>query len=149
AGHLGLAYADAARATVLSGSGGGVIDGTLNKTSPIDTASGMKYLLGEPLDVTHPAMIVFQNYFDRSDPLVYAPMLIRRPPMGVPAKHVFHSYGVGDTYAPPKTLSNITKGLGVPIAEPQIESEDDPLSPMVPTQARPIIANLDAGDGGL
>jgi predicted esterase len=149
AGHLALAWADAARATVLSGSGGGVIDGTLSKTSPLDTASGMKYLLGEPLDVSHPAMIVFQNYFDRSDPLVYSPMLIRRPPVGVPAKHVFHSYGVGDTYAPPRTLANITKGLGVPVADPLIESIDDPLSPKVPTQGRPIIANLDSGDGGL
>jgi hypothetical protein len=148
AGHLGLAYDTEARATILSGSGGGVIDGTLNKTSPINVADGMKYLLGEPLDVTHPAMVLFQTYFDRSDPLVYAPLLIRRTPSGVPSKHVFHTYGLGDTYAPPKTLGNITKALGVPLVSPVLESIDDALT-MVPQQLRPIIANLDSGDGGI
>jgi hypothetical protein len=146
AGHLGLAYADAVAVTILSGSGGGVVDGVLSKTNPVNVADGMKYLLGKPLDITHPAMIIFQNYFDRSDPQNYAPMLIRRPPMGIPSKSVFHSYGQGDTYAPPKTLANITKALGVPLASPVLESIDDPASPMVMTQARPIIMNITGGD---
>jgi predicted esterase len=149
AGHLGLAYAEAARAAVLSGSGGGVIDGVLSKTSPIDIARGMQFLIGEPLDVSHPAMVLFQTFFDRSDPLVYAPLLIRRTPSGIPSKHVFHGYGVGDTYAPPRTLANITKALGIPLSAPMAESIDDPISAPVPLAARPIIANLDSGDGGI
>jgi len=146
AGHLGLAYASTAPVAILSGSGVGVIDGVLSKTNPINVADGMKYLLGEPLDLTHPAMVIFQNYFDRSDPQNYAPMLIRRPPTGIPSKSIFHTYGQSDTYAPPKTLANITKALGVPLANPVLESIDDPASPSVMSIDRPIIHDVVGGD---
>ncbi len=147
AGVLGLAYATEARAAVLSGAGGGVVDGVLGKTNPVNVADGMKYLLGEALDVTHPAMLIFQNYFDRSDPQVYAPLFIRRSPGGVPSKHVLHTYGLSDTYAPPKTLANLNKALGIPLVQPVLESIDDPASPPVQTEPRPIIGTRVGSDG--
>ena len=146
-GLVGLAHAPGPRAVVFSGAGGGVVDGILTKTSPVDIAAGMKILLGEPLDRTHPAMVVFQTYFDRSDPMVYAPLFVRRPPTGAVGRHVLHTYGLGDTYAPPTTLGNVTKALGVPVVGPVLEAVTDPVAAAVGATARPIIADVKAGDG--
>ncbi len=146
AGALALGFSKTAAAAVLSGTGGGVVDGVLAKTSPLDLASSMKVLLGEPVDAAHPVMVLLQTYFDPSDPQAYGPLLIRRPPAGVPSKHVFHTYGLGDTYAPPKTLANMTEAIGLPLVTPVLEPIVDARTPTWPTTARPVIADLDGAN---
>ena len=145
AGVLGLAFEPAARAAVLSAAGGGIVDGLLRRSSPIDTSATLPLLFGEPLDGAHPAMVLLQTYFDRADPAVYAPLLVRRLP-GVPSKSLLSTFGLGDTYAPPSTLATLTKALGVPLVLPVLAPIEDGW-PTWPTESRPVIANLVGQDG--
>jgi hypothetical protein len=146
-GQLAIAFSSAPGAAVLSGAGSGVVDGLTTKTNPINIAEGMQFLIGEKLDTTHPVMIIFQNYFERTDPLNYGPLILRRPPDGITPKHVYQSYGLGDTYSPPRTLANTAKAIGLPVVMPVLESLADPTTPKVPTTTRPVIGNLTAGNG--
>ncbi|MEO6953782.1 MAG: hypothetical protein ABI321_18415 [Polyangia bacterium] len=146
AGVLGLAFEPVAKAAVLSGTGGGVVDGLLEKSAPVDTSRVLPLLFGESLDRTHPVMVLLQTYLDPSDPEVYAPLLIHQLPTGVPSKNVLFTFGLSDTYAPSRTLANVTKALGVPLVDPVLASIDDGW-PAWPSTSRPIIADLEGQDG--
>jgi hypothetical protein len=113
-GALALAVSDAAPAAILSGHGSWLTHSLLDKTSPVNIAVGMSYLLGEPLNADHPVLTIFQSFFDRSDPLNYNPLIVLRPPGKVASKHVFMSYGSMDTYTPTSTLEASVASLGLP-----------------------------------
>jgi hypothetical protein len=127
-------------AAVFSGAGSYLTASLLDKTMPVNISSGMAFLIGEPLDREHPVMTIFQSFFDRSDPLNYNPLIIRRPPATIPSKHVFMSWGKGDTYTPPSTLEANARSLGLSPAGTVIEDFD------IPAIARPVSANMKAGD---
>jgi hypothetical protein len=108
-------------AAVLSGAGGYLMDALLEKTSPVDAKAGLEFLIGEELSNAHPVMTIWQTYFDQVDTINYAPLLLNRPPQGVPSKHVFMSWGTGDSYSPPSSLKNMAQAAGLPVAAPAIE----------------------------
>ena len=141
---IALAFVPTTHALVLSGSSGGLIDSLLDKTSPVNIKEGMKFLIGEELDDRHPTLTLLQTFFERSDPLNYGPLLIRRPPAGANAKHVFEPYGTGDTYTPSSVQTNIAQAIGL---QQESASLLEPLS--LPTVARPISSNVGAGGGTL
>ena len=107
---------------------------------PVNISTGMAFLIGEPLDTEHPVMTIFQSFFDRSDPLNYNPLIIRRPPATIPSKHVFMSWGKGDTYTPRSTLDANARSLG--LAPVGTAIDDYPATPI----ARPVSADVTAGD---
>lgn len=146
AGVLGLAFEPRCKAAVLSGAGGGIVEGLLEATSPMSTSTALPLLFGEPLDRAHPAMVLLQTWFDPADPEAYGPLLIARLPASVPSKSVLHTFGLGDTYAPPHTLANLTKAIGIPLVEPVLASIDEGW-PAWPSTSRPLVANLDGEDG--
>ena len=141
-GTMAVAYSDAAPLAVFSGAGSFLTHSLLDKTNPVDIGAGMTFLLGEPLDDTHPVLTIFQSFFDRSDPLNYNPLILTRPPAMLASKHVYMSWGSMDTYTPPSTLSANAHSLGVPPVG---------MAPAGYTGlaaiARPVSLNLTAGDG--
>ena len=102
---------------VLSGTGGGVVDGFLGKKLPYDSSVGMRIMLHE-LDITetHPALHVLQYYFDAIDPAIYAPLL-DTPPSGQ-GVHLLQVYGHNDSFTPPKAMRTYAAGANTDLAEP-------------------------------
>jgi hypothetical protein len=140
-GELALPFSNTAQAAILSGAGAFLTSSLLDKSKPVDIGEGMKFLIGEELDRVHPVMVIFQTYFDRSDPLNYNPLLLQRPGSGLASKHIFMTYGPGDSFSPPSTLDANARSLGVPQVAPTIETLG------VPTVSRPVRLNVKGGDG--
>ena len=146
-GALAIAFSDAAPAVVFSGAGAHLTDSLLSKTSPVNISAGMQFLIGDKLDSGHPTMVLFQSYFDRSDPINYNPLIIREPPTGLHPKHVFMSYGTGDTYSPTATLKANAQSLGLAPVNPVLEDYGTPgiarpVSKNVPTNAMLITGGV-------
>jgi len=129
-----------APAAVFSGAGSYLTASLLDKTMPVNISAGMAFLIGEPLDTEHPVMTIFQSFFDRSDPLSYNPLIIRRPPATIPSKHVYMSWGKGDTYTPRSTLDANARSLGLAPVGTAIDDYT------VTAITRPVSANVTAGD---
>jgi hypothetical protein len=138
-GAFAVAVSDAAPAAIFSGHGSFLTHSLLDKTNPVDIAAGMTYLLAEPLDADHPVLTLFQSYFDRSDPLNYNPLIIRRPPDKLASKNVWMSYGSSDTYTPQSTLEASVASLGLPRGAQLLDG------PPASTN-RPVSLNVTGGD---
>jgi len=136
-----MAETDAAGAVVFSGHGSFLTHSLLDKTSPVNIAAGMTYLLQEALDPDHPVLTLFQSFFDRSDPLSSNPLVIARPPGKIASKHVWMSMGTLDTYTPQSTLSASVASLGLP--QDGVVLLDGP----PPSTKRPASLDMTGGDG--
>lgn len=111
-------------AIVLSGQGGDLTQSLLHKTEPIDIASAVPFAL---LDADgsgrlsagefHPALALFQSFFDSVDSVNYARRVLA-PPMGSRGHHVFMTYGLGDTYSPEETMRAYSRAGGFPLVRP-------------------------------
>jgi hypothetical protein len=130
-----------AQAVVLSGAGSVLVEGILGKTEPVDARAGLEFLIGEPLGGGHPVMTLWQMFFDRIDPVNYAPLLIRRPPPGVASKHVWMSWAAADQFSPTATLTATAHAAALDQAAPQLA----PLG--LRPDARPITPGRPGGDG--
>jgi hypothetical protein len=140
-GEIALAFSDAAPAAVLSGAGAFLTASLLDKKSPNDIAAGLAFLLGEPLDGSHPVMTLFQSFFDRSDPLNFNPLITTRPPAGVASKNVFMSWGTKDTYTPMSTLDANARSLHIPPAASPVAEY------LAAAINRPVSLDMTGGDG--
>lgn len=141
AGIPAIAVTGKAPGAIFSGAGSVLVEGILGKKQPVDAKAGLELLIGEPLGGGHPVMTIWQLFFDRIDPWNYAPMLIKRPPAGVPSKHVWMSWGKNDNYSPENTLTATAAAAGLVVAEPQITVLG------LPTDPRPIDPTRVGGDG--
>ncbi|HEY2406304.1 MAG TPA: hypothetical protein VGI10_09885 [Polyangiaceae bacterium] len=120
-GSLAMPYADGVKAVVLSGNGAGLEFSLLNKTSPVNIAAGLPLALQDQSLVPsmytapefNPVLALLQEWIDPADPLHFAHVITAVPEMGHTAKHVFQPFGIGDTYAPPKTLANYALAGGL------------------------------------
>jgi hypothetical protein len=140
-GEIALSATGAAPAAILSGAGAFLTASLLDKTSPQNIAAGLSFLLGEPITAEHPVMTLFQSFFDRSDPLSYNQLIVANPPPMVPAKHVYMSWGTGDTYTPKSTLDANARSLGnLPPVGAVLEDYG------VPALARPASLNFTLAD---
>lgn len=137
-----LAATDLASAVVLSGAGSYLSEGILSKTSPVDAAEALSFVIGEMLTPGHPIMTIWQTYFDRIDPVNFDPLILLRPPAGTAAKHVFMPWGQGDTYSPESTMNITARAMRLHLAEPVVETVTG--LTQVP---RPVSLNRAAGDG--
>lgn len=141
---------------VLSGNGGNLASSLLTKTSPVDIAAVVPLGLMDP-DKSfklaggefNPALSVIQWMFDASDPVNYAPHLIRSPTTQVPSgHHVFMTYGLTDTYSTESTQQAYIRaaGRGMPAVTPMLrplQGDGDP-NPW-PTEAPPVSGNAMIG----
>jgi hypothetical protein len=136
-----LATSSAAPAAVFSGAGAYLTSSLLNKTSPVDADAALKFVIDPDYDNSHPVMTVLQTYFDPTDTINFAPLLIKRPRGATPSKHVFQSYGPGDTYSPPGSMALMAGAAGLHTGSPEIDDLD------LTAATRPVGANLNGGDG--
>jgi hypothetical protein len=113
-------------AAVLSGAGSSLTQSLLHKTSPSNYLAGLTFLIGrradgtvDNIDGSYPVMTLFQNFFDRADPVNYDRSIITVSPTH--PKHVFMTWGTGDTYTPLQTLEANALTLGIPAHTPMLE----------------------------
>jgi len=126
-------------APIFSGAGSFLTLGILSKTSPVNAKAALEFLLGEQLGISHPVMIMWQWYFDAADPVNYGPLLVRTPPAGINRKHVFMSWGQGDTFSPESTMQVTARAVGLPAVQPIVEDIASG------TVSRPVTLNASAG----
>lgn len=111
-GSLAMPYADAYRAVVLSGNGASLMHSLLTKTKPVNISAAVPFVLGD-FDATgklsggdmHPVLTLLQHWIDQADPLNYARVVGRFPETGHAPKHVFQTFGLGDTYSTEATMA--------------------------------------------
>src|SRR5262249_52687355 len=139
-GELALPFTNVARAAVLSGAGAYLSEALAAKKNPFDVPDTLRAVLGETVDAFHPVTILFQTYYDRSDPLTLAPLVLRqsRAP-----KHGYMSWGTGDTYAPKATLELNARGLGLKPVSPILE-QIDPVNMSLGTPISRPVTNIPA-----
>jgi predicted esterase len=155
-GSLMLPYGDVFKAAVLSGNGASLKDSLRTKTRPVDIAAGLPIVLQDPmilahtpenrqsfLDV-HPVLSLLQHWIDPADPLNFAWPTTRAPISGHSAKHVFQTYGLGDTYSPPVTLATFALAGGLSLVENSALASPDPIGGLSAVAA-PLAGNVTAG----
>jgi predicted esterase len=109
-GSLMLPFGDDYRAAVLSGDGASLRDALRTKTKPKNIAAALPIVLQERPNASdpdymawHPVLSLLQQWIDPADPLNFAAVL-GKPLAEHQAKHIFQTFGVADSYSPPKTL---------------------------------------------
>jgi hypothetical protein len=143
-GSLMLPYEPAYIAAVLSGHGGNLTQSLLTKTEPVDVSALLPIALLDmgadgslPLGASHPGLAIWQTFFEAVDPLNYAWRLHRNPIDGDPGRHVFMTYGLGDSFSTEPTMRAYAVAARMHLVEPVL----DPLSPLVTSRPPPLAAN--------
>jgi hypothetical protein len=125
--HAGLlaAYETSLSAIVFSEVGGDLTQSLLHKTQPFDIAASVPLAL---LDFDgaghlatgnfHPALSLFQGFFERVDPVNFGRLLAREPAMGDTGREIFATYGLDDHFTPEETLQAFMQSAGFPIVQP-------------------------------
>lgn len=150
-GSLMLPYADAYKAALLSGNGASLMNALLTKSKPVDIKSLLPIALSD-LAVTgdigeyHPVLTLLQQWIDPSDPLNFARYVATEPLAGHSAKHLFQTYGTGDSYAPPVTLAIYARAGGLSLVKPVVEDTGDkPIDTPLDIVDAPLVGNLANG----
>ena len=148
-----LPYGDTFKAAVLSGNGASLKDSLRTKTKPVNIADGLPIVLQDPMIIgqtpanrqafldVHPVLSLLQQWIDPADPLNYARPMTRAPIGTHTAKHVFQTYGLGDTYSPPVTLATFALAGGLAIVENAAVSAPDAIGGGTPVSA-PLSGNV-------
>ena len=101
-GPMAVPYMAGLKGAVFSGCGGSLTYGLLGKKKPIDASVGMQIGIQDlGTDPSHPVLNLLQNYFEASDPVIYAP-LMNLAPVNSPI-HMLHTMGHGDSFTPVTT----------------------------------------------
>lgn len=110
-GSLAMPYTDGVQAVVLSGNGASLMHALLAKTQPVNLPAVLPLLLGDATfspeseaAIYHPVLSLLQHWIDPADPLNFATSIAFDPPEGRTGKHVFQTFGLGDSYSPPQTM---------------------------------------------
>ena len=115
-GVVALPYEPTFDGALFSGAGGGLIPSLLEKSEPIDIASGIKLALADPQPSEHhPALNLVQLVFDQVDTVNHGRKVLYERVDDNPRPHYFHVYGREDHYTPERTQ----QALGVSVA-PQL-----------------------------
>lgn len=112
-------------ATILSGSGGSLIEIASTSSQPVDVSAVLRTFLSyknnEPLDQFDPVLHILQHVWDLVDPLAYSPNVFQEPFDGIPAKHVLQHSGIMDGYFSPEGRAGLSAALGVTLVAPELE----------------------------
>lgn len=121
-------------ASILSGVGGDLTQSLMTKTEPVDIAAAVPIALldaefnpstGRPqlrTGIYHPALAMFQMYFERVDPVNFGGRLFYNPLPSTTGRHVFMTYGPGDSYSTIQTMQAFANAAGFSIVRPVIEA---------------------------
>ena len=149
-GPLFAPFEERLNGVAFSGTAGGLMFSLLDKKEPYDATIGLQLVLQEfNLNNSHPALHIFQEYFDDVDPINYASRLNKKA-AGNPI-HSLHIYGRRDTFTPDRGQRSFAAASGATLAIPEDQDEDfdliDDLN--VVTQSFPITANQDVPSVGV
>ncbi|MBN2342760.1 MAG: hypothetical protein JXX29_24015 [Deltaproteobacteria bacterium] len=101
---------------ILSGAGGYLTESILNKKQPFDMSIAVKYLLMDPnVDSAHPVLSLVQASMEQVDPVNHRSAAFKNewPQATYPARDLFMSFGLNDSYAPESTQAALAKSLGI------------------------------------
>lgn len=113
-GSLALPFSKEYKGALLSGNGASLMHSLLNKTQPVNLAAALPVVLGHKLDLaspglpmgtTHPVLTLLQQWIDPADPLNFGALIATPNTNFSDAKQVFLTYGLGDNYSPPITIT--------------------------------------------
>ncbi len=108
---------------VLSGAGGLIYLSLLLKTEPVNIAGIIgAFVRDYPLDEFNNFLALIQGWIDLSDPVNYAPYLVRDPLPAVGAKYIYESEGFTDRFAPPLTIEALATAIGGSQVDPIIRT---------------------------
>ena len=149
-GPLFAPFEERLSGVAFSGTAGGLMFSLLDKKEPYDATIGLQLVLQEfNLNNSHPALHIFQEYFDDVDPINYAAQLNKKA-AGNPI-HSLHIYGRRDTFTPDRGQRSFAAASGATLAIPEDQTEEfdliDDLD--VVTQSFPITANQDITSVGV
>ncbi len=142
-GPMAVPYMKGLKGAVFSGCGGSLTYGLLGKKKPIDASVGMQIGIQDlGTDPSHPVLNLLQNYFEASDPVIYAP-LMNFAPVHQPI-HMLHTLGHGDSFTPVTTSKIFAAAahttVGVPATVPTWFDKMDSLA--VTNAALPLMNNV-------
>ncbi len=141
-GAIAMPYTAGPLGALLSGEGASLIDALVHKTSPVNIAAALPFVLADPhVGTSHPVLTLLQNAIDPADPLNHAVAIASAPGAGL-GKHVFMPYGQKDTYAPVEVQQTyaLAAKLGLIAAAPSVTTPDA-IGGLTPVAA-PASANL-------
>ena len=134
-GSLALPYTELYKAAVLSGNGASLIHALTSKTKPVNVKAALPLVLADidPFDGSlpggdmHPVLSLLQQWIDAADPVNYARAIAKVPETGHSPKHVFQTYGLGDSYSPGITMATfaIAAGLDLGAADASVTKPED------------------------
>ncbi len=107
---------------VFSGTGGLLYLSLLYKTLPFDIPTLVHSVLGDdPVDEDNPSLALVQMWIERSDGANYAPLMVRRPPLGgdglpLPPRNIFQTEGFIDRYSPNPAIEAFATAIGGDLA---------------------------------
>jgi hypothetical protein len=138
---------------VLSGNGASLLYSLLTKSKPVNIAAGIPVVL-QDFDAQfklaggeyHPVLSLMQQWVDVADPLNHAAAIARRAPTGRTPKHVFQTYGLGDTFSTPITMATYAAALGGVQVRPDASvTTPDTIEGVPVSAAVPVSGNLSIG----
>jgi len=155
-GALAIPHEPGIRAAILSGVGGDLTQALLHKRAPVDVAALLPLGLLDAsredgrlrVGAFHPALGLFQTVMERTDPVNYAGLY--RPPGVADGRHVFMTYGLGDTFTPVETQDAFARAGFLTIVRQCDGADCDALVSLPPLLERdpPLASNVDFGAAG-
>ena len=116
-GALSLPFIEEVDFAVLSGTGGGLVDSLLKKSSPVDVKDGVIVALqDEDVGRTHPVLALLQNYYDPVDPINYGQKLFWEPPIPDHKVFLYHPLGLDDLHTLPKNMKALSGAMQAKLA---------------------------------
>lgn len=108
-----VAFEPSLTGAVLSGTAGLLYVNLLHKTNPLDIPALVQtFLRDEPVDENNPGLALLQMWVERSDPINYAPLMVRKPVAGIMPRNIFQTEGFTDTYSPNPGIEAFATALG-------------------------------------
>jgi len=113
-----VAFEPSLTGAVLSGTAGLLYVNLLHKTKPLDIPALVQtFLRDEPVDEDNPGLALLQMWVERSDPINYAPLMVRKPALGptgarLAPRNIFQTEGYTDTYSPNLGIEAFATALG-------------------------------------
>jgi hypothetical protein len=121
-GPVAIPFEPSIRGVVYSGGGALLLESLLHKTSPVDIAGAVQFVLGDgDVGFTHPMLNLLQLYFEPVDAINYMSQLFLDPVDGAELRHALFSYGLGDTYSPNPTGRAMIRAAGANLIRPVLD----------------------------
>ena len=124
-GLPGLTIDPITDASIMSGSGGVLIEIAVSGTNPVPLGPTLETLLryedDEKIDRFDPLLHALQLVWDYVDPTVHARYVSSEPHEGIPGKHILQHSGLTDGYFSPDARAGFQIAIGADLAEPVLE----------------------------